>query len=370
MYRFLADKDTGVLSRPPSELVSSRPKRQRTVDLDDLSIRPIGLQNIGDSCYVNALLQILFLIQPIREIYLHKRWNSSSSSIPTPGSSSSSSSSAPAFESTGRRGVDLPDFILEILAQTEQDSLQGFIDTFHVLVSEIFQSIVAGQAKGIDEVRVSSDKLITLRYETHGTQTQTTMTQESFIEIFGRLLDALNDDPLVRVDTEYARVFGDTLGIEYRNSSGTQTHKILWLIVAADGSMSEVWSLETLLTGPKQTRSCFAMHNEFDIITKTSEYFLVAIERGSVAHGGAVKSGCYAPNYLSIGDTNEVFELIGIVSRMPGFGTSGHYIVRAYYSGKWFYLNDSIVDGNEGCAGLNVFETELVVYRKIPLSQV
>lgn len=57
-----AEKDSSILS----SLVSGTTAQQGRV----LSEWPVGLQNIGNTCYLNSLLQFYFSVRPFREMVL------------------------------------------------------------------------------------------------------------------------------------------------------------------------------------------------------------------------------------------------------------------------------------------------------------
>lgn len=293
--------------------------------------KPFGIENVYNSCYVNAMIQIFMMVDPVRAIYVRGEW---------------------------RHGVP---GVLEI----ESPNIQSFAKDFHTTMSRIFRSILKGETEGPRFIST----LEQLRSIAHPTDSHSKYSQENVSEILGRIFSSVDtDDKQLSPHPAFVSAF-DSLRADYMDVYGNFNHVKL-VGIAVPPSFKEGWSLVDVLN-PTETGVLSYNH---DVMMSTPQihsfaefgaYLMIGLERGGIDDTISAHN-CGLPYHLSIkllSGSRTQFELIAIVERIHSSMRSGHYYVHTKYADKWYLINDAHVHEEE--SPILSHMVEILLFKKI-----
>lgn len=284
----------------PKLVRSSLPKyATRTWELTPVSSAPVPLRNLGNSCFLNVIIQCLFRIDPLRKAYLRCRWS---------------------------------DAVPSVLFPDEKHRLRYFAYGFHDYLSRVFTHIMDDNMS-TDFFR---DHQILQSYVGGSDQVgRSFMNQEeSVLEIFNRILSSIDDHPVHPLISEAYKC----MQFRYTSHFGTQTMYFLPFLISSH--FPDSISVSALLSNLRE--DYFPLDNTPLKFVQFEDYFVLLFEHQDSV-GIAHKEIQVSEEITITGSSTWTFEpVVAIYSTQLG-SFAWHFVayVKDCFTQRWYFANDS-----------------------------
>lgn len=317
-----------------------------------LPLTPLGIPNIRNSCYINSIIQLFLLIDPIRRIYIYSNW--------------SHGTTCSAQENNQTNYVED-----DIETSDDGKRLIQFSNIFHENLSIVIRKITSSSSSSL----LFGQELQNLRMITHSSEKTSSFyaySQENVSEILYRIYASVDKtDNRLSPHPAFINAFKHTK-ISYVDKYGVK-NVASWFGIAVAPKLPNPWRLsEDVLNVEQFDPDLFVSTVDIYQIDKIKDYLVFVLERGSYdpETGTSIEhKKCVIPHMLVL-ETNKgvvKLKLIAIVVRAHMSMTSGHYFVNALYpDGRWYRINDDHVSLLSDGAELENSELfEVLLYSKI-----
>lgn len=291
---------------------------------------PVAFADSFSDSHIEAALQVLYMIKPIRDVYIHSRWEHG---VPISSLKLIKEKIQEEFKSKAIT-KDVLDQIVSIdFAKNE------YVKKLHNLISSIFTSmanISCGSKTYFADISDSrSFGGMNTAYLQRNIMTDFMSTIvdtinvhcDDFLPTLSHFFNAVLDKAIIPHNAFY-KIFMD-MCFSYELSTGILA-KSLFLPLYLTSDIPEQWRLiDPLTTFPIVLNE----RNSIQKFTHVSNYLLITLSYRE----GSDSKRCFIPRNFKITDIDSELHLIGLVLE----DVPGHFAVLAFYGIKWYLIQSS-----------------------------